>query len=98
MSSHNRGRRTIPAGEFKNRCLALMDEVNETGTEIIITKHGRPVSRLVPAAKSAPRMWGRYRDHVRITGDIVSAASVAEDWEVVSNPDRVLDPDVPRYL
>ena len=72
MSSHNRGRRTIPAGEFKNRCLALMDEVNETGTEIIITKHGRPVSRLVPAAKSAPRMWGRYRDHVRITGDIVS--------------------------
>lgn len=41
--------RTIPAGEFKARCLKLMDEVNETGVPIIITKRGRPVSRLVPA-------------------------------------------------
>ena len=44
--------RTIPAGEFKNRCLALMDEVNETGEEIVITKHGKPVSRLVPAVET----------------------------------------------
>ena len=41
--------RTIPAGEFKAKCLRLMDEVNETGVPIIITKRGRPVSRLVPA-------------------------------------------------
>ena len=41
--------RTIPAGEFKAKCLKLMDEVNETGVPIIITKRGRPVSRLVPA-------------------------------------------------
>ena len=41
--------RTIPAGEFKARCLKLMDEVNETGVPIIITKRGRPVSRLLPA-------------------------------------------------
>ncbi|MCY4367938.1 MAG: type II toxin-antitoxin system Phd/YefM family antitoxin, partial [bacterium] len=45
-SSHAR---TIPAGEFKAKCLKLMDEVNETGVPIIITKRGRPVSRLVPA-------------------------------------------------
>ena len=87
----------MPAGEFKNRCLALMDEVNETGAEIVITKRGRPVSRLVPAARSAPDMWGRYREQVRITGDVVSPAVPAEDWEAVGSPARVLEPDlVPR--
>ena len=85
--------RTIAAGEFKNRCLALMDEVNETGEEIVVTKHGRPVSRLVPATRSGPEMWGRYSDVVHITGDIVSPAVPAEDWDVIRDPDRVMDPD-----
>ena len=40
--------RTVPAGEFKAKCLKLMDEVDETGLTIVITKRGRPVSRLVP--------------------------------------------------
>jgi prevent-host-death family protein len=87
--------RTIPAGEFKNRCLALMDEVAETGEEILITKHGKPVSRLVPAENPKPQMLGRYRDQVRIVGDIMSPAVPAEDWEAISNPDRVLNPDLP---
>ena len=88
--------RTIPAGEFKNRCLALMDEVNETGEEIVITKHGKPVSRLVPAEESKPQMWGRYRDQIRIVGDIMSPVVPAEEWEAIGNPDRVLNPDLPR--
>ena len=88
--------RTIPAGEFKNRCLALMDEVNETGEEIVITKHGKPVSRLVPAEESKPQMWGRNRDQIRIVGDIMSPVVPAEEWEAISNPDRVLNPDLPR--
>ena len=87
--------RTIPAGEFKNRCLALMDEVAETGEEILITKHGKPVSRLVPAENPKPQMLGRYRDQVRIVGDIISPALAAEEWEAISNPDRVLNPDLP---
>ena len=32
----------IAAGEFKAKCLQLMDEVNETGVELIITKRGKP--------------------------------------------------------
>ena len=56
MSGANTEQRTISAGEFKNRCLALMDEVNETGEEIVITKYGKPVSRLVPARKSTPQI------------------------------------------
>ena len=93
MSSYNRGQRTIPAGEFKNRCLALMDEVNETGEEIVITKHGRPVSRLVPARRRMP-LVGMFRDRLRVAGDIMSPAAPAEEWESIGNPDRVLDPGI----
>ena len=87
--------RTIPAGEFKNRCLALMDEVSETGEEIVITKHGKPVSRLVPVRERKP-LLGMFKDEVKITGDIISPVVPAEEWEAISNPDRVLDPSIPR--
>ena len=42
------GSRMIKASEFKAKCLKLMDEVADNGNEIVITKNGRPVSRLVP--------------------------------------------------
>ena len=41
------GPRTIKASEFKAKCLKLMDEVAESGEEIVITKNGRPTARLV---------------------------------------------------
>ena len=47
--------RTIPAGEFKAKCLALMDEVAASGDEIVVTKRGRPVVRLVRATPTTPR-------------------------------------------
>lgn len=40
--------KTLPATEFKTRCLALMDEVADTGEEILILKRGQAVARLVP--------------------------------------------------
>jgi prevent-host-death family protein len=40
--------RTIPAGQFKARCLKLLDEVAETGETIVVTKRGRPVARVEP--------------------------------------------------
>lgn len=43
----------VPAAEFKAKCLELMDRVRETGVEYVVTKHGRPVARLVPY--QAPR-------------------------------------------
>jgi prevent-host-death family protein len=38
----------IPAATFKATCLELMDRVKETGTPLVVTKHGRPVAKLVP--------------------------------------------------
>jgi prevent-host-death family protein len=39
----------VGAAEFKARCLELVDRVKETRSEYVITRHGRPVARLVPA-------------------------------------------------
>jgi prevent-host-death family protein len=41
------------AAEFKAKCLELMDRVRETGAEYVVTKHGRPVARLVPYTERA---------------------------------------------
>lgn len=64
--------RTVTASEFEATCLKLMGEVAESGEEIVITKNGRPVSRLVPY-RETPGLWfGRNRDAIQIKGDIVS--------------------------
>ena len=47
--------RRIPAGEFKAKCLALLDEVSETGQSVVVTKRGRPVARVSPVTALAPR-------------------------------------------
>ena len=69
--------RRIAAGQFKAKCLALLDEVDSTGQTLIITKHGRPVAKLVPAHDEQPRsLLGsvlREQDLVRPTGDSWSA-------------------------
>jgi prevent-host-death family protein len=38
----------ISASQFKTHCLALLDEVAETGRELVVTKRGKPVARVVP--------------------------------------------------
>lgn len=87
--------RVLEAAEFEAGCLRLLDEVAAGGGEIVITRGGRAVCRLVPveAPKSAP--IGRYRDWIDLTGDIV--APVDAEWEAETNPDRVLDPSLPPH-
>ena len=41
-------RKRVPAAKFKATCLELMDRVKESGVEYVVTKHGRPVAKLVP--------------------------------------------------
>ena len=43
--------RTISASQFKARCLALLDEVAETGQALVVTKRGKPVARISPVVK-----------------------------------------------
>jgi prevent-host-death family protein len=38
----------VMASRFKAQCLAMLDRVAENGSRYVITKHGKPVARLVP--------------------------------------------------
>ncbi len=72
--------KSIPAGEFKQRCLALMNEVAALGIELVITKHGVPVCKLVPLLKNTdqPR-FGWLKNSVIIHGDITGP--IEEEWD-----------------
>lgn len=82
--------RTITASEFKAKCLKLMDEIAETGAELVITKNGHPVSRLVPYRERLKAPFGRDRDIIKIHGDIIEPMDVG--WEAETNPDQVINP------
>ncbi len=66
------GARTIKASEFKAKCLQLMDEIANSGDEIVITKYGRPVSKLVPYRRKPRDLFGIDKGRIKILGDIVS--------------------------
>jgi prevent-host-death family protein len=71
--------KTIKASEFKSKCLALMDEIAESNESIVITKNGRPISRLVPYREKPSSLFGLHERKVEILGDIVSPIDV--EWE-----------------
>ena len=69
----------IAAGEFKAKCLALMEEVQSTRQPIVITKRGKPVAKLVPVGNGKKDDWiGRLNGVIKIVGDIESPI---EGWE-----------------
>ena len=73
----------MPAGQFKARCLKVMDEVRSTREPVVITKKGRPVAKLVPAEGQPEDVFGCMKGEVEIVGDIVSPAVPLEDWDVL---------------
>ena len=93
MATENKqatGTRTINAAEFKATCLELLDEVAESGEELVITKNGHPVSRLVPYRVQPRSIFGIDRGRIEIFGDIIEPIDV--EWEAETDPDRVLNP------
>lgn len=82
--------RTMPAGEFKAKCLAVMAEVNSTGQPVLVTKRGKPLARIVSSHEDAPKenpesIFGFMRGMATITGDIVSSEFTDEEWERMFN-------------
>ena len=62
--------KTIGAAKFKERCLALLDDLEPDG--LVITKRGKPVARLLPFDRQHAELIGSLRDKVEIRGDILS--------------------------
>lgn len=71
----------MAAGTFKAHCLAVMDEVQAKRESVLITKHGKPVAKLVPVSKDADEIYNFLDGKGAITGDVVSPALTLEDWD-----------------
>ena len=72
-------RNTIQAGEFKAKCLELMDQVKHKHISFTITKHGKPVAKLVPIEAAPIDVFGCLKGTVTIKGDLVDPIDVT--WE-----------------
>ena len=78
--------RTMKASEFKAKCLKLMDEVNENGGEIVITKNGKPVAKLTAFRERPKSLFGIDQGRLKILGDIVSP--MPAEWFADDAPDE----------
>jgi prevent-host-death family protein len=67
----------IGAAKFKERCLALLDDLTPEG--VLITKHGKPVARLIPVGQEGADLIGCLQDKIEIHGDLESTGVV---WDV----------------
>jgi prevent-host-death family protein len=73
--------KTIAAGEFKAKCLAIMDEVQARKTKFVITKNGKPVAQMIPVEEIEDSLFGFYAGKLAISGDIESPSVPPEHWK-----------------
>lgn len=90
-SSHDHGgtlmtMKTIAAGEFKAKCLQIMDEVQSGREPVVITKRGRAVAKLVPMDSSPKSLLGYMKGRMEIVGDLSESP-----WDEVGGADSVLE-------
>lgn len=71
--------KSVPAAQFKERCLSLLDQVGPDG--IIITKHGKPVAKLVPIHTDTAKLIGSFKGKIKIKGKILSTGA---KWDAES--------------
>jgi prevent-host-death family protein len=70
----------MTAGAFKANCLAVVEEVQAKRETVVITRHGKPVAKLVPVGPQGDDIFGFLRGRVVITGDVVSRPLSRREW------------------
>ena len=88
----------VSISEFRTKCRALIERVRRTRNPLRVTRRGKPIVDIVPTAAIKPVMdrakWlGSIKGTAKILGDIVSPAIGKNEWEVLRDPLRVLDPE-----
>ena len=71
--------KTIDASEFKNQCLALLDQLDADG--LVVTKQGKPVARVIPYEQQWADLIASLRHKVTVKGDI---SSTGISWDAES--------------
>ena len=70
----------MAAGAFKANCLAVMDEVQAKHETVVITKHGKPVAKLVPISTGIDEIYNFLGGRGAAIGDVVSPVISPEEW------------------
>lgn len=75
----------IAISKFKATCLAVLQEVRQTGQPILVTRRGEPIAEINPPARprSAHQWLGSAADSGRVIGDLVAPATDASTWEAL---------------
>ena len=77
--------REMSSSEFKARCLAVIDEVGESGGRVVISKRGKRVAELIrytEVEEGFPQ--DSLRGTARIVGEIESPAAPAAEWRAAN--------------
>jgi antitoxin (DNA-binding transcriptional repressor) of toxin-antitoxin stability system len=73
--------RKIGAAKFKEQCLSLLDRLTPEG--LIITKHGKPVARLIPLGSPSADLIGSLKGRIDIRGDLLGTGA---RWDADAQP------------
>ncbi len=73
--------KTIGAAKFKEQCLALLDQLDSEG--LVVTKHGKPVARVIPYSENDGDLIGSLRHKIEIRGDIFTTGV---RWDADAKP------------
>ena len=80
----SKAQKTLPAGEFKAKCLRVMDQVAANRRSVVITKHGKPVVKIVPMDVEPSRdVFGCLAGEFEIVGDIEAPVVPAKAWKAL---------------
>lgn len=77
--------REVTISEFRTRCFSLINQVQKTKQPLRVTRFGRPIAEIAPAAPQPSRVdwFGSMKGTIEILGDIVSPANDEDEWEVL---------------
>lgn len=73
--------KTIGAAKFKEQCLALLDRLDVEG--LVVTKHGKPVARVIPYDQQCADLIGSLRDKIKVRGDLLATGV---RWDADAQP------------
>lgn len=71
---------TIPAGEFKAKCLQILDQVGETRESVTVTKRGKPVARIMPLSIEDASSYGAAKGTISYA-EADDLLSTGEGWD-----------------
>ena len=74
----------IKAADFRSKCFKIMDRVKTTHMEVIITKRGKPIAKLIPIVPKSQKdpLLGALAGLGKTVGDLTEPIADHHDWEI----------------